>query len=72
MSANDELTNMHDHSAMADGSRNFPNKQQQRPHHVAEWAEFRGLTQADISRGVGADKSVVSRWFSGSTPSEDY
>ncbi|AKR57146.1 hypothetical protein XM25_15370 [Devosia sp. H5989] len=43
-----------------------------RIHFIAEWAEKRGLSQADIVREVGADKSVVSRWFSGSLPSEKY
>ncbi len=28
------------------------------------------MSQADIAMALGADKSVVSRWFSGSTPSE--
>lgn len=44
-------------------------KQPARPHHIADWAEFRGVSQADLAEALGADKSVVSRWFSGSTPS---
>ena len=44
----------------------------QRIHLIVEWAEKRNLSQADIVREVGADKSVVSRWFSGSLPSEKY
>lgn len=43
-----------------------------RIHFIVEWAEKRGLSQADIVREVGADKSVVSRWFSGALPSEKY
>jgi transcriptional regulator with XRE-family HTH domain len=43
-------------------------KQPRRPHHIAEWAEARNLSQADIAREIGADKSVVSRWFNGTTP----
>lgn len=47
-------------------------KQPRRPHFIAEWAEMRGMSQADIARELGADKSVISRWFSGSTPSVEY
>jgi transcriptional regulator with XRE-family HTH domain len=44
-------------------------KQPMRPHHIADWAELRGMSQTDLSEALGADKSVISRWFSGSTPS---
>lgn len=47
-------------------------KQPNRPHFIPEWAERRKLKQADIARALDADKSVVSRWFNGATPSEDY
>lgn len=48
-------------------------RQQNRPHYVREWAEFRGFkTQADLAAEIGADKSVVSRWYGGSTPSKDW
>jgi transcriptional regulator with XRE-family HTH domain len=47
-------------------------RQPRRPHHVQAWAEKRGLSQADIAREIGVDKSVVSRWFSGSTPSHSH
>lgn len=47
-------------------------KQPTRPHFIKDWAEKRGLTQADLSREVGADKSVVSRWFHGATPTPDW
>jgi transcriptional regulator with XRE-family HTH domain len=43
-------------------------KQPRRPHFIQEWAEARGLQQSDLARELGADKSVVSRWFSGTTP----
>jgi transcriptional regulator with XRE-family HTH domain len=41
-------------------------------HYIPEWAERRNVSQADIVRGVGADKSTVSRWFEGSVPSAEY
>ena len=43
-------------------------KQPRRPHFIVEWAEKRNLSQADLARELGADKSIVSRWFSGSSP----
>jgi transcriptional regulator with XRE-family HTH domain len=43
-----------------------------RLHYVVEWAQKRNLTQADIVREVGADKSVVSRWFGGMLPKQEY
>lgn len=30
------------------------------------------MTQADLARALGADKSVVSRWFRGTTPGEEW
>lgn len=50
----------------------YPNRQPRRPHHIVEWAELRGLSQVDIARELGADKSIVSRWFNGTTPSREY
>lgn len=47
-------------------------KQPRRPHYIEAWAKRRGLNQADLARELGADKSVVSRWFKGSTPSPDW
>lgn len=47
-------------------------KQPRRPHHIADWADMRGLSQADIARELGADKSVISRWFSGTTPGVEW
>lgn len=47
-------------------------KQPRRPHYIAAWAESRGKAQKDIVLELGADKSVVSRWFNGTTPGEDW
>jgi hypothetical protein len=57
---------------MAKHSNIHSGKTPTRIHFIVEWAEKRGLSQADIVREIGADKSVVSRWFSGSLPSEKY
>lgn len=48
-------------------------KQPNRPHFIREWAEHRGyLKQADLASALGADKSVVSRWYKGTSPTEDW
>lgn len=48
-------------------------KQPRRPHYVEEWAEARGyMNQAELIEASGADKSVVSRWYSGSSPSVEW
>lgn len=48
-------------------------KQPKRPHFIPEWAERRGFeTQADLAEALDADKSVVSRWYSGTSPSEEW
>jgi transcriptional regulator with XRE-family HTH domain len=47
-------------------------KQGHRPHFIQEWAKARRLEQKDIVSELDVDKSVVSRWFSGSTPSVKY
>jgi len=47
-------------------------KQPRRPHYISAWAAARGKEQKDIARDLGADKSVVSRWFSGTTPGEEW
>ena len=41
-----------------------------RIHFLVEWADHRSLTQADIAKELGVDKSTVSRWFKGSLPAE--
>lgn len=44
-------------------------RQPGRPHYIREWAELRGFAQqTDLAEEIGADKSVVSRWYSGATP----
>lgn len=43
-----------------------------RTHYIPEWATRAGLKQADIVRETGADKGLVSRWFSGTIPSRSY
>lgn len=52
--------------------RVFGQKQPRRPHYIAEWADARGLKQADLAKELNADKSLVSRWFHGSTPGIDW
>ncbi|MGB3387467.1 MAG: helix-turn-helix transcriptional regulator [Pseudaminobacter sp.] len=47
-------------------------KQPRRPHFIQEWAEKRGLSNTDLAREIGADKSVISRWYSGTSPSVEY
>lgn len=48
-------------------------KQPNRPHFIKEWAEHRGFTrQVDLATELGADKSVVSRWYKGTSPTEDW
>ena len=58
--------------AMADVTRIHPTKQPRRPHYIPEWAKRRKMAQADMAKELGADKSVVSRWFAGSTPGPDW
>lgn len=48
------------------------NKTPVRIHFIPEWAEKRNLTQTDVAREVGADKSLVSRWYGGIVPKNDY
>lgn len=43
-----------------------------RIHYIPEWAERRHLTQADLVRELGVDKGLVSRWFSGTVPTEKW
>lgn len=59
---------------MAPPTRIHADKQPRRLHFIPEWAEKRGLSQADIVRELGGDvnKSTVSRWFAGSIPQEKH
>jgi hypothetical protein len=48
-------------------------KQPRRPHFVREWAEKRGYPRpVDLANALEADKSLISRWYSGSTPGEEW
>lgn len=48
-------------------------KQPNRPHFIPQWAELRGYrSQAELAEALGADKSVVSRWYNGASPSSDW
>jgi transcriptional regulator with XRE-family HTH domain len=46
-------------------------KQPRRPHYVRAWAEKRQMRPVDLATELNVDKSLVSRWYQGSTPSED-
>jgi len=48
-------------------------RQPNRPHFIAEWAALRGFKdQAALAKASGADKSVVSRWYNGASPSREW
>ncbi len=48
-------------------------KQPNRPHFIQEWAEKSGYaSQADLAEALNADKSVVSRWYNGTSPSREW
>ena len=49
-----------------------PSKQPRRPHFIRQWADKRNLSQADLAREIGADKSLVSRWYDGASPGSDW
>jgi len=53
-------------------SRIHANKTPIRIHYIAEWAGKLGIKRAEIIEKTGADKSLVSRWFSGTLPTERY
>lgn len=54
-------------------TRIHANKTPVRIHYIAEWAEKLGIERAEIIDKTGADKSLVSRWFSkGTLPGERY
>lgn len=70
--ANDRVARNGYRFGMAEITTIHAGKQPNRPHFIPDWAERRGLSQAELGRELGADKSVVSRWFKGSTPSLDW
>lgn len=71
--ANDALVAMQYHEHMSEVTRIYAGKQPRRPHRIQEWAEHRGYhSQADLAEALGADKSVVSRWYAGTSPGADY
>ena len=56
---------------MSNIERIHQGKTPKRTHFIREWAEKRQMSQAELSRQTGADKSLVSRWFNkGMIPSE--
>lgn len=57
---------------MAKVTKIHASKQPNRPHYIEAWADRRHMTQADLARELGADKSLVSRWYGGSTPGKDW
>jgi len=57
---------------MSNVAKMRPTKQPRRPHHIQQWAERKHLTQAQLVDELGADKSIVSRWYSGSSPSVEW
>ena len=58
---------------MAQVTRIHAGKTPVRRHYLVEWAERRGVSQADLVRATGADKAAVSRWFNhGVIPSEKH
>jgi transcriptional regulator with XRE-family HTH domain len=57
---------------MSNVTKIYAGKNPQRIHFIVEWAEKRHLAQADIVRELGVDKSLVSRWFSGTNPGKEW
>ena len=51
---------------------NYFVKQPRRPHFIRQWAEQKGMRQADLAERLNVDKGVVSRWYAGSTPGEPH
>jgi hypothetical protein len=48
-------------------------KQPKRPHFIEEWAIHRGFAhQSELASELDADKSVVSRWYAGTTPGTEW
>lgn len=53
---------------MAKDSANSASKQPRRPHFIEAWADLKGVSQAQLARDLDVDKSLVSRWYAGSSP----
>lgn len=54
-------------------TRIHKSRQPNRPHFIPEWAEARGFkSQTQLADALNADKSVVSRWYRGTSPTTDY
>lgn len=68
-------TQLHDGVSVCGMSDAIPtihkSKQPRRPHYVREWAEKRGLRPVDLATELDVDKSLVTRWYQGSTPNEE-
>lgn len=70
--ANDMKKNAGYFLGMSEITRIHKGKQPRRPHYVQEWAEHRGFIRpVDLATALEVDKSVVSRWYNGSTPNEE-
>ena len=54
---------------MSEPTKIHQSKQGRRPHYVREWAEKFQMSQADIARETGIDKSTISRIFDKRAPS---
>ena len=55
---------------MSEVTKIHKSRQPKRPHFIGEWMEKRGIIAAELAAELDVDKSVVSRWLSGSTPGE--
>ena len=56
---------------MPNVTRIHERKQPRRPHFIREWMEMKGLRAKDLAEELDVDKSVVSRWLAGATPTEE-
>lgn len=57
---------------MEESAKTAAKKQPRRPHYIKEWAQTLGLSQTELAEAIEADKSQVTRWYKGASPSEDY
>lgn len=57
---------------MADIERFKRERQHQRPHHIDDWCRVMGWRQVDLAERLDTDKSLVSRWFNGASPSKHW